>query len=43
MTVKMVYKLNMLGSGRSFDKVFNGFDRDINKKQPANKIPCKVA
>ena len=42
-TVNIVYKLKMLVSGRSFDNVFNGLDREINRKQVASKMPCNVA
>ena len=33
----------MLAIGRCLASVFNGFERDMKRKQAAKKMPCTVA
>lgn len=42
-TVRIVYRLKMLGRGRSQDRVLRGLDREMKRKQPASSSPCSVA
>ena len=42
-TVNMVYRLKMLGRGLCLDRLFKGFEREMNKKHAAKSMPCNVA